>query len=679
MHNHVSRSVTPSESTDHSSIVHLESESLGTVSNDIVAVLRLQIESAMGYGGGGSSGKFDPNAPGALAKVNASKKSDTPLLDKFGSDYTKRAADGVTDPCIGRDKEIQSVIGTLLRRGKNNPIIIGEPGVGKTAIVEEIAYQIQAGLVPDLDGYRLIGLDMGTLLAGTKYRGEFEERLKGLLEEAKRAENVLLFIDEVHTIIGSGAPEGGLDSANMLKPALARGELQIIGATTIKEYRQHIEKDKALARRFQPTMLEPPTLEETIDILRGLKSRYEGHHKVLIGDKAVIAAARYSDRYLTDRFQPDKAIDLLDEAASRLALRRYKGGEARELTERDVAEVISGHTGFAVGALLMDDRERALGLNDALAARVIGQDHAIDALAKAEARRSAGVSADKRGYSYIFSGPTGVGKSLAAQVLAEQTGRKLIRFDMSEYMDSHTASKLIGAPPGFVGYGEGGQLTEAVRRNPQAIVLFDEFEKAHPDVWNMVLQVIEDGRLTDSLGKVVNFKDTLVIMTTNAGAKNPTKTGLGFASEDAVIPASSKSSEAVSHELVKHGFPPELLGRCTEVFEFNPLNAQALKEVVRQELKTLSQRVGELGFGIKFDDSCIAFLAEKGTDLQFGARPIRRAITKWIEDPLSEHILKSDFKRGDSINVAWEAGGEALLFSPNGVDSLKSSHDNKQG
>lgn len=639
----------------------------------------------------------------------------TPTLDQFGQDYTELAREGKLDPVIGRDKEIQRVIQILSRRTKNNPCLIGEPGVGKTAIAAGLALKIISGDVPEtLTNKRLVSLDMASLVAGSKFRGEFEERLKKVLDEIRGARDVIIFIDELHTIVGAGAAEGAIDASNILKPILARGELQVIGATTLDEYRKYIEKDAALERRFQPVLVDEPTVEETIQILNGLRDKYEAHHRVKITDEAVSAAVKLSSRYVTDRFLPDKAIDLIDEAASKVRLsglvsppelkeleekireiavekeaaikgeefekaaslrdqeqklkeeleaKRSEWNSHRSLQEgtvtaEDIAAIVSEWTGIPVSRLEEEESERLLHLEEILHQRVVSQDEAITALAKAIRRARAGLKDPKRPVgSFIFLGPTGVGKTELAKALAEALfGEEdaMIRLDMSEYMERHTVSRLIGAPPGYVGYEESGQLTEKVRRKPYSVVLFDEIEKAHPEVFNVLLQVLEDGRLTDGQGRTVDFRNTVLIMTSNVGAHELKKGGaIGFLAGGVEARAESEY-EAMKNrmmEQMRRTFRPEFLNRIDDIIVFRPLGQEHIHQIVDIMLSDLQQQLKERDMSLNVTEAAKDFLGRKGYDPEYGARPLRRAIQRYLEDPLSDEILKGKFKDGDTVEV----------------------------
>ncbi|MEN3005274.1 ATP-dependent Clp protease ATP-binding subunit [Dehalobacterium formicoaceticum] len=649
-------------------------------------------------------------------KPQAGKKgkpaSNTPSLDSYSRDLTEMSRQGKLDPVIGRAKEIQRVIQVLSRRTKNNPVLIGEPGVGKTAIAEGLAEKIIEGKVPEtIKDKRVVTLDMSSLVAGSKYRGEFEERLKKVMDEVREAENGILFIDELHTLIGAGAAEGAIDAANILKPALARGELQCIGATTLDEYRKHIEKDAALERRFQPITVDEPTPEDTLEILRGLRDRYEAHHRVKITDEALEAAVNLSHRYITDRFLPDKAIDLMDEASSKVrlsvhtappdlkqqeekleSLRKEKDAainaqefeKAAQLRDKekaaaeelnslkqqwtkekeeekwvvraeDIAQVLSNWTGIPVNKMQQEEKDRLLNLEEILHARVIGQDEGVKAISRALRRAHSGLKDPKRPVgSFIFLGPTGVGKTELARALAESmfgSEDALIRIDMSEYMEKHAVSRLVGAPPGYVGYEEGGQLTEAVRRKPYSVVLLDEIEKAHPEVFNILLQVLEDGRLTDSKGRTVDFRNTVIIMTSNVGATTIRKeTKLGFTSTVSADDDYNAMRDRIMEEM-KRTFRPEFLNRIDEIIVFHALNQDHIGEIVTLMINELNKRVEEQGFTLEVTAEAKSFLAREGYDEVFGARPLRRAILRFVEDPLSEALLKQEFQEGDRILV----------------------------
>ena len=682
-------------------------------------VIRMLGETAEVSGGGGGGG--------------AKGSTKTPTLDEFGSNLTQMASEAKLDPVVGRHNEIDRVIQILGRRTKNNPVLIGEPGVGKTAIAEGLAQRIQQGEIPDiLEDKRVLTLDIGLLVAGTKYRGEFEERLKKIMEEIKSAGNVILVIDEVHTLIGAGAAEGAIDAANILKPALARGELQCIGATTLDEYRKHIERDAALERRFQPVNVGEPSIDDTIEILRGLRERYEQHHRLKITDDALVAAATLGDRYISDRFLPDKAIDLIDEAGSRVRLLNSKlppeakevdkelrgvqkqkedavrdqdftkAGELREkevelrdqirsllqanrtdatadteasaetsdapaaesaesspmVNEEDIAQIVASWTGVPVQKLTESESVKLLNMEETLHQRLIGQDEAVKAVSKAIRRARVGLKNPNRPIaSFIFSGPTGVGKTELTKALATYffgSEEAMIRLDMSEFMERHTVSKLIGSPPGYVGFNEGGQLTEAVRRRPYTVVLFDEIEKAHPDVFNLLLQLLEDGRLTDSKGRTVDFKNTLVIMTSNIGSKVIEKGGGGlgfeFSGESAEESQYTRIRSLVNEEL-KQYFRPEFLNRLDEIIVFRQLSRDEVKEIAEIMLKEVFGRMGEKGITLTVSDAFKERLVEEGYNPAYGARPLRRAVMRLLEDSLAEEVLSGRIKDGDHAEV----------------------------
>ena len=635
---------------------------------------------------------------------------------KYGRDLTAEAKKGKIDPVIGRENEIERVIQILCRRTKNNPCLIGEPGVGKTAVVEGLAQKIADGSVPEiLENKRLITLDLTGMVAGTKYRGDFEERIKSVIDEVTKAGNIILFIDEVHTIIGAGSAEGATDAANILKPSLARGEFQLIGATTISEYRKNIEKDSALERRFQPVNVAEPTEVDAVLILKGIKDKYEAHHKVKISDKAIEAAVKLSARYISDRFLPDKAIDLIDEAASRVRLTAcaappelkeleekiasteaekdeainsqeyeraaalrdsekklkedYKAAKENwhkqnsningEVGEEDIAEIVSSWTGVPVSQLTEEESERLLKLEQELHNRIVGQDEAVTAVAKAIRRGRVGLKDPKRPIgSFIFLGPTGVGKTELCKALADAlfgSENMMIRLDMSEYMEKHTVSRLVGSPPGYVGFEEGGQLTEKVRRNPYSVILFDEIEKAHPDVFNMLLQILEDGILTDSQGRRVDFKNTVIIMTSNVGARLITEKKVSFGFGESGKDENKDVKELVLNEL-KSTFRPEFLNRVDDIIVFSKLNKEQIAEISEKMLSNLAIRLKNLNITAEFDDSVKYALSEKGFDPVYGARPLRREIQNKIEDPLSEKILDSSVKNGDTVLCSYKDG-----------------------
>ncbi|WP_291966243.1 ATP-dependent Clp protease ATP-binding subunit [Caloramator sp.] len=641
-------------------------------------------------------------------------KANTPNLDQFGRDLTELAKSGKLDPVIGREEETERVIEILCRRTKNNPCLIGEPGVGKTAIAEGLAQKIVEGNVPEiLKNKRVVTLDLSGMIAGSKYRGEFEERLKRVMDDIKKAGNVILFVDEVHTIVGAGAAEGAMDASNILKPALARGELQIIGATTIDEYRKYIEKDSALERRFQPVMVGEPSVEESILILKGLRDKYEAHHKVKITDEAIEAAVTLSHRYITDRYLPDKAIDLMDEAASKVRLKTLtappdikkleeeiekvkkdkdeavnmqeyekaaklrdreqelinelnrlkdnwqnkKDNEILSVTAEDIANVVSRWTNIPVNKLTETESEKLLKLEEILHNRVVGQEEAVKSVARAVRRARVGLKDPKRPIgSFIFLGPTGVGKTELTKALAEAMfgdENAMIRIDMSEYMEKHAVSRLIGSPPGYVGYEEGGQLTEKVRRQPYSVVLFDEIEKAHPDVFNILLQILEDGRLTDGKGKTVDFKNTIVIMTSNVGASTIKKQqNLGFAANTEKDKENSyeKMKENVMEDL-KRTFRPEFLNRIDDIIVFHPLEEKDIEKIVELMLNSVIKRLKDLDIEVEYTEEAKKHLAKAGFDPVYGARPLRRAITKAVEDKLSEEMLKGNIKKGDKVKM----------------------------
>ncbi len=655
---------------------------------------------------------FSPNS--VSQKTSKSTNKTTPTLNQFGRDLTELARDGKFDPVIGRDKEIERIIQILSRRTKNNPCLIGEPGVGKTAAVEGLAQKIASGDVPEsLKNKRLVTVDLSSMVAGAKYRGEFEERLKKAVEEVMAAGDVILFIDEIHTIVGAGSAEGAIDASNILKPSLARGELQLIGATTLNEYKKYIEKDAALERRFQPVMVGEPSIEETCEILAGIRDKYEAHHSVKITDEALDAAAKLSSRYITDRFLPDKAIDLIDEAASKKKLTtltepdNLKTLEAeleqiqkekqeaitaqdfekaavlrdreRELLEavkkekeswkecstsneltvtaEDIGDIISSWTNIPVKKLAEEESERLMNLEATLHKRVIGQDEAVSAVAKAIRRGRAGLKDPKRPIgSFLFLGPTGVGKTELSKALADTmfaTEDAMIRVDMSEYMEKHSVSKFIGSPPGYVGFEEGGQLTEKIRKHPYSVILFDEIEKAHPDVFNIMLQILDDGILTDAQGRKVDFRNTVIIMTSNLGAKNILNTAskLGFASQTQSADAENSDIKAKVMDEVKRTFKPEFLNRIDDIIVFKRLTEDDIKKIASLMLDNLAARLMANGIKVSFSDDAIAQIAKNGFDPIYGARPLRRAIQNDIEDMLSEQIIDGKLKSGDTAEV----------------------------
>ena len=645
-----------------------------------------------------------------------------PILEKYSRDLTKAAQDGELDPVIGRSSEIERIVQILSRRTKNNPVLIGEPGVGKSAVAEGLAQLIVSGKIPEtLIGKRLLSLDLGSMIAGSKYRGEFEERLKETIKEVKKQGNVILFIDEFHTLIGAGKAEGSMDAANILKPALARGDLQCIGATTIDEYRKNIEKDAALERRFQPVKVGEPSTDEALEILKGLRDRYEAHHKVQITDEALEAAVSLSDRYISDRFLPDKAIDLMDEAASRVRLRSFTAppdvkeqeerlkavknekeeaiahqdfekaaglrDEERKLrdsiaesraawessksssqdlvTEEDIAQIVASWTGIPVRKMTEADSERLLNMEALLHERVIGQNEAISAVSRALRRARAGLQDPKRPIgSFIFLGPTGVGKTELCRTLGEAMfgdENAMIRIDMSEYMEKFSVSRLVGSPPGYVGYEEGGQLTQKVRQKPYSVVLFDEVEKAHPDVFNILLQILEDGRLTDSDGRVVSFKNTIIVMTSNAGAHSITSgRSLGFGSAVETVRDYENMKERVMAE-VKDVFRPEFINRVDELIVFHALEPSDIQKIAGLMLRSVAKRLGERGMQLLYDDAVIEHLANEGYDANYGARPLRRTIQRAVEDALSEEIIAGRISLGDAVRLRVEDGKVTYL------------------
>ncbi len=711
---------------------------LAKVRTQVIRMLGETAEVSAGGGGGGAKGS-----------------TKTPTLDEFGNNLTQLATEAKLDPVVGRHNEIDRVIQILGRRTKNNPVLIGEPGVGKTAIAEGLAQRIQQGDIPDiLEDKRVLTLDIGLLVAGTKYRGEFEERLKKIMEEIKAAGNVILVIDEVHTLIGAGAAEGAIDAANILKPALARGELQCIGATTLDEYRKHIERDAALERRFQPVNVGEPSIDDTIEILRGLRERYEQHHRLKITDDALVAAATLGDRYISDRFLPDKAIDLIDEAGSRVRLLNSKlppaakevdkelrsvqkekedavrdqdftkAGELREkevelreqirsllqankdevkadatsesgetaateapasdsspmVNEEDIAQIVASWTGVPVQKLTESESVKLLNMEETLHKRLIGQDEAVKAVSKAIRRARVGLKNPNRPIaSFIFSGPTGVGKTELTKALATYffgSEEAMIRLDMSEFMERHTVSKLIGSPPGYVGFNEGGQLTEAVRRRPYTVVLFDEIEKAHPDVFNLLLQLLEDGRLTDSKGRTVDFKNTLIIMTSNIGSKVIEKGGGGlgfeFSGESAEESQYTRIRSLVNEEL-KQYFRPEFLNRLDEIIVFRQLNRDEVKEIAEIMLKEVFGRMGEKGITLTVSDAFKERLVEEGYNPAYGARPLRRAVMRLLEDSLAEEVLSGRIKDGDHAEVDVDENKKVVVRHKGQVDTVPAS------
>ena len=660
-------------------------------------------------------------APGINPQGNSD--SETPLLDEFGRDLNQMAEEGKIDPVIGRDREIERVVQILSRRTKNNPVLIGEPGVGKTAIAEGLARRIIEGSATDvLAEKRVITLDMASMVAGTKYRGEFEERLKKVLDEVRKDGSVILFIDELHTLIGAGAAEGSMDAANILKPALARGEIQVIGATTLDEYKKHIEKDAALERRFQPVMVGEPSVDEAIEILKGLRDRYEAFHGVKITDDALVAAVKLSERYISDRFLPDKAIDLMDEAASRIRIaerpedpsrkekmkqienlekekeeailaqeferaatvrdqiqtaqkelesaKESSGKDQRVVNEDTIAQVVSGWTGIPVSRLEEEESQRLLKMEEVLHSRVVGQDKAVSAVSKAVRRSRAGLKDPKRPIgSFLFLGPTGVGKTELAKALAEALfgdEQSMIRLDMSEYMEKHTVSRLVGAPPGYVGYDEGGQLTEAVRRKPYSVILLDEIEKAHPDVFNMLLQVLDDGRLTDGQGRTVDFRNTVIIMTSNAGVKaaGMDSAAMGFLANNGKEEKVNGQDAKEILEAVKRIFRPEFLNRLDDMIVFTNLSHDEQREILDILLTGVQKRLAEHELALEFTLEAKDYILAEGVDSQYGARPLKRAIQRMIEDELADSLLRKDFAEGDTILI--DKGEEGLNFQKKG-------------
>ena len=680
-------------------------------------------------------------ALGENTKVNSdsnANRSKSPTLDEFGTNLTQKALDGKLDPVVGREKEIERVIQILGRRTKNNPVLIGEPGVGKTAIAEGLAQRIANRDVPDtLEGKLVVALDIGLLIAGTKYRGEFEERLKRIMEEVQASGDTILVIDEVHTLIGAGAAEGAIDAANILKPALSRGELQCIGATTIEEYRKHIEKDAALERRFQPVMVNEPSVDETIEILFGLRDRYERHHKLTISDEALTAAAKFADQYIADRFLPDKAIDLIDEAGSRVRLLSFrlpavakqledekrellkskdaairsqdfelagklrlreleinaqiqaviwsaKGGdtegdqdqkvETPVVTEEDIAQIVSSWTGVPVNKLTRSESDKLLNMEETLHGRIIGQDEAVAAVSKAIRRARVGLKNPNRPIaSFIFAGPTGVGKTELTKALASYffgSEDAMVRLDMSEYMERHTVSKLIGSPPGYVGYDQGGQLTEAVRRRPYTVVLFDEVEKAHQDVFNLLLQIFEDGRLTDSRGRTIDFKSTLLILTSNIGSKVIEKGGggLGFELSEDETEFQYNRIQALVNEELKQYFRPEFLNRLDEIIVFRQLTKNEVGQISELMLKEVFTRIAAKGIQLEVTERFRGYLIDEGYNPTYGARPLRRAIMRLLEDNLAEEVLSEKIKTGDIAVVDIDTDNKVKIFVSADVD-----------
>ena len=680
-------------------------------------------ESSYGDDSGADDGLKETSFNNPANKTN--KKSKTPVLDNFGRDLTEMAEQGKLDPVVGREKEIERVSQILSRRKKNNPLLIGEPGVGKSAIAEGLALRIiQKKVSRILFGKRVVTLDLASLVAGTKYRGQFEERMKAVMNELEKNDDIILFIDEIHTIVGAGGATGSLDASNMFKPALSRGEIQCIGATTLDEYRQYIEKDGALERRFQKVIIEPTSVEETITILNNIKNKYEDHHSVIYTDEAIEACVKLTNRYMSERFLPDKAIDALDEAGSRVhitnidvpkqilelekqleeirelknsVVKKQKYEEAAKLrddekriekdlaiaqeqwdedsknnrirvTEDNVADVVSMMTGIPVNRIAQTESNKLAHLPELIKGKVIGQDEAVTKISRSIQRNRAGLKDPNRPIgSFIFLGQTGVGKTQLAKVIARElfdSEDALIRIDMSEYMEKFAISRLIGAPPGYVGYEEGGQLTEKVRRKPYSVVLLDEIEKAHPDVFNMMLQVLDDGYLTDSLGRKIDFKNTIIIMTSNVGARQLKDfgQGVGFGTA-AKISQADDNSKSIIENALKKTFAPEFLNRIDDVIVFNSLEKEHIDLIIEIELKKLYERVGELGYTLKLSDVAKAFIAEKGFDKQFGARPLKRAIQKYVEDSLAEEIITSKIGSGDEIFMDLEEGAQELTVT----------------
>ena len=677
------------------------------------------------------------HAEANIANNSMQNRSKTPTLEEFGSNLTELAVEGVLDPVVGRQKEIERVIQILGRRTKNNPVLIGEPGVGKTAIAEGLAQRIANRDVPSiLEDKLVITLDVGLLVAGTKYRGEFEERLKRIMDEIKSADNVILVIDEVHTLIGAGAAEGAIDAANLLKPALARGELQCIGATTLEEYRKHIEKDAALERRFQPVLVGEPSVEETIEILFGLRDRYEKHHQLKMTDEALAAAAKYANQYISDRFLPDKAIDLIDEAGSRVRLlnsqlppaareldkelrailktkdeairaQKYEKAEqyrTREMeikaqiaaiaqrkntepdltledpivTEENIAEIVAFWTGIPVTKLTKSESEKLLHMEDTLHGRIIGQEEAVVAVSRAIRRARVGLKNPSRPIaSFIFSGPTGVGKTELTKALASYffgAEEAMVRLDMSEYMERHTVSKLIGSPPGYVGYSEGGYLTEAVRKRPYTVILFDEIEKAHPDIFNLLLQILEDGRLTDAKGRTIDFKNTLLIMTSNIGSKVIEKGGsggIGFELGDSETDSQYNRIRSLVNEELKQYFRPEFLNRLDEIIVFRQLTKDEVREIADIMLKEVFNRIKEQEILLDVTERFKNRLVNEGYNPSYGARPLRRAVMRLLEDSLAEEVLSEKIKPGDSAVVDVKEDGSVTVLLNQTAETLK--------
>jgi ATP-dependent Clp protease ATP-binding subunit ClpC len=682
----------------------------------------------------GQPGKDQGSAAPSSSKSDGESSSGSAVLDQFGRNLTQLARDGKLDPLVGREKEIERVMQVLSRRSKNNPVLIGEPGVGKTAIVEGLAQRIVAHQVPStLADKQIYTLDLGALVAGSRYRGDFEERLKKVLKEIRTRGDIILFIDEIHTLVGAGAAEGAIDAASILKPMLARGELQTVGATTTDEYRKYIEKDAALERRFQPVKVDQPSVAMTIEILKGLREVYEEFHAVTITDQALVAAANMADRYIADRFLPDKAIDLIDEAGSRLRIRRMDappaqkkieeevarlradkesalekgaleqakaleeqereaqsrldevdasvkaaGGQTFDIVDEDtIAEVLAAWTGIPVYRISEEETSKLLRMEEELHKRIVGQEEAVTALSRAIRRTRAGLKDPKRpGGSFIFLGPTGVGKTELAKTLAEflfDDQDALIQLDMSEYMEKHTVSRLVGAPPGYVGYDEGGQLTEAVRRKPFSVVLFDEVEKAHPDVFNTLLQILEDGRLTDSQGRVVDFKNTILIMTSNLGTADLRRASIGFAKDGEA--ATHEKMKVKVHAALKAHFRPEFLNRIDDVIVFHELTKPEVIEIADLFITRLRDQLTLQGLGLELSASAQSFIADKGYDPELGARPLRRAIQQYIEDTLSEKLLFKEFTTGQTIVVDTTDGHDGTVLTFEAVDGLPPTVD----
>ena len=695
---------------------------LGTLGVEMDTV-RSQVLDLLSGPGGGRDLPEGANPGTARQGGRTQERSATATLDSFGRDLTALAREAKLDPVIGRNKEIDRVIQILSRRTKNNPVLIGEPGVGKTAIVEGLAQRIVDRQVPEiLRDRKVVSLDLASVVAGSKYRGEFEDRLKKVMAEVREAKNIILFIDELHTLIGAGAAEGAIDAANILKPALSRGELQAVGATTLDEYRKHVEKDAALERRFQPVMVDEPTEAEAIAILRGLRDRYESHHRVRISDEAIEQAVRLSNRYVADRFLPDKAIDLIDEASSRARLNSYvtpddlkqmeaslgelakekaeaataqeferaaelrdaeaklkeeidscrqqwterREAQAIEVTGDDIANIVAAWTGIPVKRLALEESERLLNLETILHERVIGQDEAVKAVARAVRRARSGLKDPKRPIgSFIFLGPTGVGKTHLARALAEGLfgdEEAMIRLDMSEYMERHNVSRLVGAPPGYIGYDEGGQLTEAVRRRPYSVILLDEIEKAHPEAFNILLQILEDGRLTDAQGRTVDFRNAVLIMTANVGAQLLRKGAtLGFqVNVEGEAKAEYDAMKDKIMDELKRTFRPEFLNRVDETIVFHSLGPEHLQRIVRLMVDEVAARLMDSGLTLKVTEAALGYLATEGSDPEYGARPLRRAIQRLLEDPLAEAILRGEFAAGMSVIVDVDPAGGAL-------------------